>query len=579
MIVAPFPLRHYTADMNIIICGINARYSHSSLSLLCLKHAAKCEIKTIEFSINDSVCAIVRSLAQAKPDAVGFSCYIWNIEHVLKAASSLKKILPDCFILLGGPEVSYDGEELMRLRPFIDMIIRGPGEAPFSHFAERFGSGDISDTPSACIRSGGAVITTPCAPAYDLSDTPFMYGDLSALENKTIYYETSRGCPFGCSYCMSAGEEPSYLPLARIKAELEHFIKSGVMRVKLVDRTFNFPPSRSRAIIDEMIRLSEKYPDSETQLHLEITASLLDEDTLSLLRRARKGLFHLEVGIQSTNAETLAASGRRLNMQKLMEGARALCAMPNISVHADLIAGLPLESYQSFKKSFNDVYSLKPDELQLGFLKLLKGTALREAAQKYGIVYTGYPPYEVLQTSDISYDELSRLHLIENVVELLFNSRMCLNALDVIMRPFGSPFDFYETFALHLEGVGYFPRSHKTGALFEELHRFADLTGLGGDILNEALLLDWLYFAKRSAPPAFLKRYTESCDARAFLTTENILKYLPDHAGLPFRDVSRRCHIQTFAALFPGKTLLFDWGKSRDDERFCQTVPCGGDMQ
>lgn len=555
--------------MNIILCAINAKFSHSSLSLMCLKHAAKRDIVTLEFSINDGVSSIMRAIARRAPDAVGFSCYIWNVEHVLKVASSLKKILPDCFILLGGPEVSYGGEALMRQYAFIDMIIRGPGEIPFSHFTERLG-GDIFDTPCACIRSGDEIIITPLAPPYNMNETLFMYGDLSAFENKTIYYETSRGCPFKCAYCMSAGEEPSYLPLSRVKSELEHFMKSGV-HVKLVDRTFNFPPERSREIIEALIKLSEKYPESNTSFHFEITASLLDEDTLILLRRAKKGLFHLEVGIQSTNPEALMAVNRRLDMQKLMQGARALCAMPGIRVHADLIAGLPLESYESFKRSFNDAYGLMPDELQLGFLKVLKGSRLRDTAHNYGIVYEDYPPYEVLKTNYISYKELSQLHLVEGVLDRFYNSRLCLNALDILTHSYPSPFDFFESFALYLDSEGFFSRPHKPKELFESLHGFAVNSSFACDTLSEALLLDWLYFGKPVSWPSFLEGRGQT-SLRPFLTPENIRKYLPEYAALSPRDISRRCHLQSFDALFPGKTLLFDYGKSRDDEGFCQIV-------
>ncbi len=560
----------------IVLCGINARFSHSNLAIRCLKHAAKSDVNTIEFSINDRVSSIVRGIIDMSPDAAGFSCYIWNIGHVLMAASSIKKVLPHCFIFLGGPEVSYGSIDLMEQNPFIDMIIRGPGEIPFFRFAERFGNGlDISDTPSACIRSGSGISATPAAPSYDLNSSPFLYEDLSAFRNKVVYYETSRGCPFSCAYCMSAGEKLSFLPAERVKAELERFIASNVRQVKLVDRTFNFPPGRACDIVKTLIGLSEKYPGSETNFHFEITASLIGDDFISLLKQAKKGLIQLEAGVQSTNPQTLKAVNRSLDMPKLLDNLKELCRINNTHVHADLIAGLPYESYVSFKKSFNDVYALEPGTLQLGFLKALKGSSLRDAAAKYGIVYTDYAPYEVLRTNDMTYDELSRLHAIEQTLGLLYNSGHCRNALRVIIPSFASPFDFYELFADSLESSGFFSRPQKTKTLFENLYRFA-VSYCKEEKLNEALLLDWLFIEKPKTWPDFLKSFAgkENERTRTFLSDPaNIQKYLPCYSHLSAREISRRCGVYTFEALYTViTTLLFDYGRARDDDDFCRII-------
>ncbi len=559
----------------IVLCGINARFSHSNLALLCLKHAVKSNIDTIEFSINDSVSSIVRGITGMSPGAVGFSCYIWNIGHVLKAASSVKKVLPGCFIFLGGPEVSYGSGELMEQNPFIDMIIKGPGEVPFDYFAERFDNGmDISETPSACIRAGGNIIKTSAAPVYDLGESPFLYEDLSALENKMIYYETSRGCPFNCAYCMSAKEELSFLPLERVKRELEYFIKANVRQVKFVDRTFNFPPERAYEIVETLIELSKKYPGSETSFHFEIIASLIGGDFISLLKQAGKGLIRLEAGVQSTNQKTLRAVNRSVDMPKLLGNLKTLCRMDNIHVHADLIAGLPYESYESFKKSFNDVYALQPDTLQLGFLKVLKGSPLRDKAAKYGIVYTDYAPYEVLFTNDMAYQELSRLHVIEQALGLLYSSGHCRNALKTLIPSFKSPFDFYESFA---DGPGageFFSRPQKTKTLFEYLYGFA-LPYCKEETLKEALLLDWLFMEKPKCWPGFLQGFAvDREDMRSFLSDfAYVQKYLPHYAHLSPREISKRCEVYTFDVLFPKKTaLLLDYGKARGDEGFCRTV-------
>jgi anaerobic magnesium-protoporphyrin IX monomethyl ester cyclase len=256
---------------------------------------------------------------------------------------------------------------------------------------------------------------------------------------------------------MSSNEELSLLPIERVKNELERFIEANVRQVKFVDRTFNFPSQRAQEIIKALISLSDKYPDSATNFHIEITASLLEDGFISLLHQAKKGLIRLEAGVQSTNPDTLKAVNRSLDMVKLLKNLKTLCGMDNIRVHADLIAGLPLASYETFGQSFNDVYALQPDTLQLGFLKLLKGSPLREAAQKYGIAYTDYPPYEVLRTNDITYGELSSLHQIERELDLMYNSGLCRNALRAIIPSFASPFDFYEQFSDFLELSGYYP--------------------------------------------------------------------------------------------------------------------------
>lgn len=561
---------------NVILCAVNATYSHSSLSLLCLEHASPYRPDTLEFSINDSVSSIVRAVALKRPDAACFSCYIWNIDIVLRAASSVKSILPGCFMLLGGPEVSFDSERLMRLHPFIDMIVSGPGELPFSHFMQRFeAGGNVADTPSAYVRSGDDIVTTPPAPAYDMNETPFMYGDLSRFFNKVVYYETSRGCPFGCAYCMSSGVGVSFLPLERVKSEFEYFMKSGIRQVKLVDRTFNYPPERAKEILRALIALSERYPDSPTNFHFEITASLLDEETLALFASAKKGLIRLEAGIQSTNAETLRAVNRGADTRTLLENLRALCRMDNIRVHADLIAGLPLETYASFANSFNDAYGLKPAELQLGFLKLLKGSPLRACADKYGIVFTDYAPYEALCTNDISFERLCRLHGIEKTLGLLYNSGHCLTALEHIVPHFASPFAFFEAFALFLDGEEFFSRPQTIKALFERLFAFALAGGCPAGELTEALAMDWLCLEKPRTWPAFLSGWAEDGqkELRAFLSGPgNISAYLPAYESLPPGEISRRCFLHAFKEIFPGKRLLFDYGKRRGGDGFIKVI-------
>ncbi|MDD5016829.1 MAG: B12-binding domain-containing radical SAM protein [Eubacteriales bacterium] len=564
---------------NVILCGINARYTHSNLALQCLKYAAGNKSHILEFSINDSVSRIVGGIVRGRPDAVGFSCYIWNIEHVLKTASTVKKILPQCFVFLGGPEVSHNSAGIMQKHAFIDMIIKGQGETPFSQWMGSFENGhDIGTTPSACIRFGGQITETADAPPYDLSHRPFMYEDLGAYENRTIYYETSRGCPYCCAYCMSANVPMSYVPLDRVKEELAYFIQAGVRQVKLVDRSFNYPPGRAYEILQTIIALSEKYPQSHTNFHLEISACLLDGPTVALIKTARDGLIQLEIGIQSTNPDTLKAVGRAHDTQKLLDNTRKLCGLQNIHVHADLIAGLPCESYDTFKASFNDAYRLNADTLQLGFLKMLRGAPLYNMAGRYGIVYTEYAPYEVLSTHAISYQELSTLHLIAHVLDSLYNTGHCKKTLAYLLPAYESPFSFFEQFALCLDKCGYFIKPQKKQIIFEALYQFAaGSQNVDLESVREALIFDWLCLEKPRVWPKGLEvshMETDKMQIRRFFKDKgNIQKYLPAYQSLSPAETEKRCFMCVFDFIFPGQTaMLFDYGKKPGDRKFYQII-------
>lgn len=563
----------------ILLCGINARYSHSCLALLCLKYAAPegLPIETAEFSINDRVPGIAGAILRAMPDAVGFSCYIWNIEHVLKVASSVKKVLPECTILLGGPEVSFDAARMMEQNSFVDMIVCGPGEAAFAYFAPRFCRGeDGSDTPSAYVRAGDGVRQNPFAPLYDMNDTRFMYADLSIFENRTIYYETSRGCPFRCAYCLSAEEPVSFLSMERVEMELEHFISSQVRQVKLVDRTFNFPPERARMILHTLIALKQKYPQSPTNFHLEISACLLDEEMISLLASAPEGLLQLEIGIQSTHPETLRAVRRTHDTAAVVRNTARLCALPNLHVHTDLIAGLPEEDYAAFARSFDDAYSLAPAALQLGFLKLLRGSSLRRNARELGIVYTDYPPYEVLSTPAISYAQLSTLHRIAELVDALYNAGNLATTLEKLMPAFPSPFAFFAQAAEHFDAQGFFDRPQPPQRAFALLAGICAGTGKDSAIVREALAFDWCCRGEGSAWPNGVEPPLEPTEAlrRFFADSGSIQKYLPHYAGLPPRQIEKRCRIYAFPHLFPPHGwVLFDHSLRRGIKGFVQVIP------
>ncbi len=559
----------------ITLCAINARYSHSSLALLCLKHAAVDPdiVTTAEYNINDSPAAIAEEIIKEKPDVAGFSCYIWNIEHVIKVASVVKKVLPHCVILLGGPEVSYDCKALMQRWPFVDIIISGAGEIPFAKLTASLSSDcGIEATPSAFIRTQQGIIETAKAEPYDFASQPFLYHDLSAFENRMIYYETSRGCPFRCAYCMSAGERLSFLPTRRVAEELELFMKANVRQVKLVDRTFNHPDSRAREIWHALIALKQKYPQSMTNFHFEVSASLLSEETIALLRQAPQGLIQLEIGIQSTHDETLIAVRRAHDTQKLLQNTRALCQKGNLRVYIDLIAGLPYESVESFACSFNDAYSLSADRLQLGFLKLLPGSHLRAEAEKYGIVFTPHAPYEVLKTNTMSYEHLRHLHRMEQVLDVLYNQRQAIKTLEQLIPSFESAYDFFDSFTGYLTEDDFFSRPQPKQAIFEKLLDFGEkLTDK--DKLNEALAFDWLCLQKPNVWPNGIS-VPQYNSMREFCShKDSITRYLPHYSTLRWRDIERRCLIVSFETIFDSPVLaLFDYGKARDDAGFVQIV-------
>jgi radical SAM superfamily enzyme YgiQ (UPF0313 family) len=556
----------------ISLIAINARFSHSSLALLCLKHAAyePDAIHLSEYNINDSAAEIAADIIAGSPDMAGFSCYIWNIEHVIKVASVVKKVLPDCLILHGGPEVSFDCATLMESWPFADIIIRGAGERPFAHLTQCLAHGrSIHTTPSACIRTSQGITETPDAPPYDFASQPFLYDDLSAFENRMIYYETSRGCPFRCAYCMSAGDDLSFLPLDRVRRELEHFMRANVRQVKLVDRTFNFPDDRAREIFAVLIALKEKYPHGAANFHFEISASLLSDATIALLATAPKGLIQLEIGIQSTNDDTLQAVSRAHDTQKLLRHTAALCRPQNLRVYVDLIAGLPMETMTSFGRSFDDAYSIGADRIQLGFLKLLKGSHMRKNAAQYGIQFTDHAPYEVLKTDTMTYQELRRLHRIEHVLDMLYNERQTLKTLDLLIPVFGSPYAFFDRFTQHLEDASYFARPQKRQAIFEQLFSFARFH-MNQDVLREALCYDWLCLQRLGPWPDGIKMETENL--REFFADDHRIKANFEQP-LSIREIERRCVLLPFNHLFDTPALLlFDYAKDREDAGFIREL-------
>lgn len=446
--------------MKALFVAINAKYVHTNIAVRYLNHYcnhAGIECDFCEFTINEPKDNILEKLYMSDCDVYGFSCYIWNIGTVLEICRNLKQLKPCCKIFLGGPEVSFDADELLKGNDSIDYVICGEGEIAVAELLK-----NIPD--KKCVIQGTQL--------KSLNDLPFPYSD-NDLKNvvkgeKLVYYETSRGCPFNCAYCLSSVDcGVRFLSIDRVKTELKHFVDAGVMTVKFVDRTFNADKSRAIEIWEYILSLP-----GDTCFHFEIGADLLDDRAIEVLKKAPRDKFQFEIGVQSTNTQTIAEISRTMNFNTLSRNVKELKEKTNVSLHLDLIAGLPYEDYNSFKNSFNDVYNLSPDVLQLGFLKLLKGSQLRKNINKYGIVFNAYAPYNVFSSSWLSYEEIIKLKAVEDVLERYFNSGRFVQTLSVAAQLFDTPFDFYYRLSEFWGAKGLIGQGVKRITLYQLLYDF-----------------------------------------------------------------------------------------------------------
>ncbi|WP_415334286.1 B12-binding domain-containing radical SAM protein [Clostridium perfringens] len=493
--------------MKILLTAINSKYIHSNLAVRYLKAFTKDldfqgDIK--EFSINDRVENILEGIIEEKPDVVAFSCYIWNMEFVNRLAELIKLVDPNIEILYGGPEVSYEGKEFLENHEG-EYVIVGEGEKTFREFVlYKLGEGKIEDIKGLNYKRDGKVFENPKRPEMDMNELVFPYTYEEDINNKIVYYEASRGCPFKCKYCLSSVMHGvRFLDVERVKKELKYFMERGLKLVKFVDRTFNC----NREYTVELLRyLSEQ--DTETRFHFEVAADLLTEEQIEILNNAPKGRFQLEVGVQTTNNEVLHNINRYITYENIKEKVLKVAAGKNVMQHLDLIAGLPGEDLESFKKSFNDVHAIRPDEIQLGFLKLLKGSSMREEAEKWGIVYSPYAPYEIIRSKDISYEELLLLKKVEAMVDKYYNSCKFNNVIKFFLNIYEKPFDFYYDLAMFFEEKGNFKRSIGNVEYYKILLDFY-LEKIGGEdegLFKEVLKFDYLCFNKKRWLPDFLVR-------------------------------------------------------------------------
>lgn len=435
---------------------------------------------------------------------MAFSCYIWNMEYVKRLAEHIKLIDKDIEILYGGPEVSYEAEEFLK-DSFCDYIIVGEGEETFREFAEyKIGKKSLEDIKGLYYKKEDKILFNGLREEMNMNDLVFPYDNDDNLDHKIVYYEASRGCPFKCKYCLSSVMNGvRFLDVERVKKELKFFIDKKVELVKFVDRTFNCNKQYSIEIWEFLSAQNTK-----TRFHFEIAADLLSDEEIEVLNKAPKNRFQLEVGVQTSNTKVLKNINRVITFENVAEKVLKVAKNNNVIQHLDLIAGLPEEDYNSFKQSFNDVHSLRPDEIQLGFLKLLKGSSMRDEAKKWGIIYSPYAPYEILKNNDLSYDDLLELKKVEKMVDKYYNSGKFNNVLKFFLDKFNTPFDFYYEIAMYFDKIGYFKRSLNNVEYYKVLLDFnkEKFDNKNEKLLKEIIKYDYLCFNKKKWLPEFLLR-------------------------------------------------------------------------
>lgn len=501
--------------MKILLAAVNAKYIHSNLAVYSLKAAAREHEKWVEiaeYTINQQTDRILKDIYRKQPDMVAFSCYIWNRNVVDELVAEIKKILPKAVIWVGGPEVSYEAECYLKEHPTVSGVMRQEGEVTFSKLLSYYieGTGSLDEISGIIFRdTDGEIRKTPDAEVLAMDKLPFAYPDFQPFAHKILYYESSRGCPFGCSYCLSSLEKKvRYRSLSLVQEELQIFLDQKVPQVKFVDRTFNLNPARTAALWRWLI----EHDNFITNFHFEIAADLLTEEELEIMSRMRPRLIQLEIGVQSTNPDTIREIDRTMDLEKLKDRVRKVKAFGTIHQHLDLIAGLPGEDLASFRTSFDEVYAMEPEQLQLGFLKVLKGTKMHRMVKEYGIVYHDHPPYEVLATKWLSYEEILLLKGVEEMVEIYYNSGQFRKTIEEILKRYESPFDFYQELAVHYEDNGYDTISHSRMARYEILRAFLKEKGFSEAVYDACMVYDLYARENLKSRPSFavdLKRYKD----------------------------------------------------------------------
>ena len=535
--------------MKILLAACNAKYIHSNLAVYNLKSCSgeySSRVVVKEYTINQIRDDILKDIYLEQPDVVCFSCYIWNISFVRELVPELKKILPQVEFWAGGPEVSYDAVEFLKKNPAFFGVMVGEGEETFhelaGYYIERKPE-TLSGIRGVAFRDenkGRDIVHTGWRELMDLSKVPFAYSNLTEFKNRIIYYESSRGCPFSCSYCLSSIDKKlRFRDIELVKKELQFFIDNKVPQVKFVDRTFNCKHDHAMAIW----RYITEHDNGITNFHFEISADLLREEELALMKTMRPGLIQLEIGVQSTNPQTIKAIRRTMDFEKLKGIVEQIHSFGNIHQHLDLIAGLPYEGYDSFHKSFCDVYALRPEQFQLGFLKVLKGSHMMEMTGEYQILYKDREPYEVLSTAWLTYGEILRLKMVESMVEVYYNSGQFKNTLVFLEKYFDDPFRMYEALGRFYEKKGYSEISHSRMRRYEILMEFAgEQKEIPSEALSDVMLLDLYLRENLKSRPSF------ASDQKPY---ERLIWDYRKAKKIP-----KTAHIEVFR---DGKKLLFDY--------------------
>ena len=471
--------------MKLLLVAVNAKYIHSNLAVYSMKAYCRAfaeHIELAEYTINQQEDEILKDLYRKKPEILCFSCYIWNISFIKELIRNVKKILPDTVIWAGGPEVSYDAEQFLEEMPEVFGVMCGEGEETFRELTQYYVNlerntekgTELEKIDGIVFRKGKEIQKTAPRAILDMDTLVFPYQDMELFHHRIIYYESSRGCPFSCSYCLSSIDKKlRFRSTKLVKQELQFFLDNQVPQVKFVDRTFNC--KKEHAL--EIWRYIQEHDNQVTNFHFEIAADLLTEEEIALIHTMRPGLIQLEIGVQSTNEDTIREIRRKTSFEKISQKVRQVQAGKNVHQHLDLIAGLPLEGYDSFRKSFDDVYGLRPQQLQLGFLKVLKGSYMYEKREEYGCVYKQREPYEVLSTNWLSYGEICRLKGIEDMVEVYYNSGQFTRTIEALEKEFSDAFAMYEALADFYEKKGYFGISHTRIRRYEILLEFLEEQG------------------------------------------------------------------------------------------------------
>lgn len=576
--------------MKTLFIAINSKYIHSALAPWYLKACCgnECGDTLVrEYTINDSADAVLARIYRERPDVAAFSCYIWNIEFILKLASNLRKILPEVRIVLGGPEVSYDAAESLQAWNFADYIISGEGEVSIPFLLQYIKNDTFPEDnrpsleaiPGLSYRNEkGEVCANPVV-GLKLEDIPSPYSDemLMNIGNRIVYYESSRGCPFSCSYCLSSiTKGVGFFPMDRVKKDITRLTESGVRQIKFVDRTFNCNKERAAEIFCFII---EKFTDASGKamlnFHFEAAADLFDDVLIEILAKAPSGLIQLEIGVQTVNTLSLEAINRKTDIDKLLSNFSRLAKNGNIHLHLDLIAGLPFDDYKSFGESFNRVYAAAPHQLQLGFLKLLKGSELRKRHVEFGYVFRNYPPYEVLSNKFINFDKLSELKGLEDLLDRYYNSGRFISSLNFLINvSFENAFAFYESLYAYYVENGLLQAPVAMKELYTLIYGFGSKRLSKADCIKfvELLRLDFLSSDSSGSLPQALVRegcqgFKEKCFD--FLKSEaNIKKYLPEFIGMPAKQIIKQVHFEPFTidVFAPDKAcketlVLFDYSE------------------